>query len=216
MYKIENKEFYHVFDKSANKYVRTFMSYEQLIEYIVRYQNYPPLRTYYHAEVQYENRFYRDCATCENDQKVVTERIKTEDYYGLHFEYVNRIYIIYDSYGRIINPVDLYSDVLNLLKHPNKSNNLSYWDKELKRLNIRYRIDPVPTTGKKRYRSRYYRKFAIHNEIKSNSDVEIKEFVRPRRNPNGLISIYGIFDYPVRKNEKNWKSQGKKKHQWER
>ena len=58
----------------------------------------------------------------------------------------------------------------------------------------------------------YYRSPKTKNERTANDDLEIREYVRPKRNKNNLPTSWD--DIPI-KSTKSWKDISKKRHSWE-
>ena len=79
-------------------------------------------------------------------------------------------------------------------------------------MHFKYRCDPVPNVHKRSH-GHYYRNFSYAREMRLVSDPDISKLVRPSRNIKNLPTPWDL--EKVRCIEKNWKSQGKYKRQWE-
>lgn len=117
-------------------------------------------------------------------------------------------FIIFDNFLRIVN-INEIIDIMNFYK------NLNYDFKQNKKSKIfkyEYRCDPVP--GIHKYsNTRFYRSQKTINEKRSNCDIEIKDYIRPKRYYKNLIDPWD--DYIISsKKDRSWKRTTKYKKQW--
>lgn len=117
-------------------------------------------------------------------------------------QYVVRNYMVFDSDFKIF---DVRDDLLQY-QPPDKI------FKRTSRYYFRFRKDPVPHTRKRLKYIVFLRTPKTFNEKRQNCDREYKRFIRGKRHPTNLPSLY---DDIVRLYSKSWKDCTKKKHQWE-
>lgn len=123
-----------------------------------------------------------------------------------------RPYAFVDPWFKIIdlrNYVDKIMFYATIPKKKIKWNRLSHCNK----CDIpEFRKGPIPMTGVNHsHRGSLYRHPKTLNEMKLNSDVEEKEYVRPKRRPNNLPNVW---DEKIRHIDKSWKTNSKKRKQW--
>ena len=75
----------------------------------------------------------------------------------------------------------------------------------------RFRMDPVPYTGKRPKRIHCLRHMRTTNEKRLNADIEVYDYIRPARRASNLPSLY---DDVFRSYPKSWKDCTKKRKQW--
>lgn len=128
--------------------------------------------------------------------------------------YLKPILFYWEESGRMVDPRDWVDEILTAEDFPSRPYLPWYFGIVKKHGGSlpRFRVDPVPGTGRGPFRV-YCRSPKTTNEIRQNADPEIDQFVRGSRKPKNLPSLY---DDIFRKSEKSWKSQGKRRHQWER
>lgn len=137
--------------------------------------------------------------------------------YTGEIEYYLRPYYFYsEDDGRTIDPrywtSEIYQKRNSIISEKHNFDYIAYIAKKNGTGIPRFRIDPVPGTGK-RYGRSWLRCIRTTNERRQNADPEIEEFVRPARRPNVLPNAY---DDIFRPTSRSWKNQGKFRHQWER
>lgn len=124
----------------------------------------------------------------------------------------------YDFKYKIIDEVgrNVYSDqlVIDVLSHTHvRTKTHCAWARRYATKNhFKYRYDPVPNVHKPSG-GHYYRAFSHVRDLKLASDPDISDFIRPSRNIRNLPNPYDL--EKTRCIQKNWKSQGKYKKQWE-
>lgn len=120
--------------------------------------------------------------------------------------YKLRQYTITDSEGRVIDIRNYQEDItkkmeeLNIYEYTYKGNKA-----------IRFRQDPVPRTGRNWPGYVWYRQIRTTNEIRQNSDTEIKQFIRKARTMHNLPTAW---DDVTRCVEKSWKHSCKVRKQY--
>lgn len=114
--------------------------------------------------------------------------------------YYYRVWQLRDENDRIIDMRNLYDDIVRYAPPPY----VPYRERVMK--NVRYRIDPVPYTGGSG--RRYLRSVHKHHNLKLMSDGMLRKRV--------CENMPDWWDEPWRKYYKSWKTQGKRRHQWER
>ena len=212
MYQIPHEEFYKLYDASVNDIIDYFYSKEELIRFIAKwwYDAYwiDDLCNFHH---EYRNDFILQC-TCN---------IKN---------LVDKSFILYDNFNRIINVHDFEEDSLNFYHHELKIINRNYfntinhylWIKHnqykkrhklatyIYKSNYIYRQTPVPYTKKIRggpswhvpHTAKIFRMYA---------NPEYKKFNRGSKK-----TVPNWWDDRKRIVQKNWKEQSKVRHQWEK
>ena len=113
-------------------------------------------------------------------------------------------YMFFDKNG---NFYDVRIHHKNLLKRSQKL----WMERKLARIpEYTFRKGPVPGTNIK-YKGRYYRHPKTANELRSNSIPEYKEFIRGKRKPANLPTLYDDIDICI---QRCWKEKTKERHQW--
>ena len=121
-------------------------------------------------------------------------------------EVFTRHIFVYDEYDRIINLREIRKGIKEYHEPPQKP----YRWRRHRGCYFEFRREPVPGTGGHGW-GRYYR----HPRMYFQSYLKTRDILPdPRIEERLHLCMYWWDDYP-RFNEKNWKSQGKKKHQWE-
>lgn len=114
-----------------------------------------------------------------------------------------RRYMFFDGLYRVIDIRPFIPDTFNAFG--------GYWSR-LKRWykGMRFRITPVPYTGKLR-KYGYYRFVHTQQERRLNAAPEYKEYVRPSRRAKNIPAYW---DEIPRHRTRCWKNQSKKEKQW--
>lgn len=126
----------------------------------------------------------------------------------------NRPYRIYDCNNISMYNKDFINEVLESeysLDIHNEWVRSSYNKKNKVNIRAEFRKDPVPCRRGKRKR-RCLRRMRTYQEIRETSYKEVEGFTRKSRGKK----LPTVWDDMVRHIEKNWKSQGKYKKQWEK
>lgn len=201
MYNTINKqEPYYILNCRTNQYYGPYKTFEDVLIYVARhgYWNW--------YEKKYHNSFFDDY-NCTGKDTVITERVSVG---GIERYKILRTYLIFDNQSRIIDVRD-YKELI--LKHEeewekicNPSKRMILYQKSLPE----FRNGPVPGTGRHKHYFNY-RLPKTRNEMRKNTDAEYREYTRAKRRhlPNSYDDIYVY-------RERNWKSQGKYKKQWQK
>lgn len=192
------------------------MAYRLYSTYYKRFLSTKPLETWWDLIGEISRNGYEDSiAHNENDLLVYW---RTDWYWDFHnethitkkVECFTRHIFVYDEYDRIINLNEIRAGI-KAYKAPERREYYRHWYR-MRGCYFEFRREPVPHTGHSRW-GRYYRykRHTYRNSYLSTCDI----LPDPRINSQLDLGCKWDDEFP-RSNEKNWKSQGKKKHQWER
>lgn len=188
---------------------------------------------YYYRTKDYFSEF--NASGKDTYTNVRIEKVVKEDEFGDEYIVENRIYyevlknyIFYDGYGRIVNIRPFKKKVEDESKRREhkrmegkaKDNfvvgetyvpyRYHHWHRSFK-VCYKFRRGAVPGTGHSGAWGGYYRSPKVRSIIRNATIPEYKQYVRKKSIPNG-----GHCYWDARNIEKSWKSQGKRRHQWER
>lgn len=222
MYNIENPFCIKIWDITRQSYMTIFDNKQDFVRF---------LSSYFHRQwhtnandmsyiVDIRNSFMDKCVCCQNE--VSAER------------YIQ----VFDAYNRTINVRDFWDEAyeyrdLKMGFCPAEVYNYEIWAKriewqrryslrykrsksirriqEKQKKNLRFRIDPVPMTGKN-HKYRYFCRLPRTKQIKTIlADSEMKPFNRGK-----LKEIPKWWDDCRRDYQRSWKEQSKARHQWQR
>ena len=182
-------------------YSTKFSSYESLVNYLSKFNDNPR----FGCNVILDN---ADKGDNELRKVILTDcnNIKRVELVPCSFNYR-----IVNAAGKNIYSDQLVSDVLSHVYVRKKA--YSRWARRyLIKTPFKYRYDPVPNVHKLSG-GHYYRVFSHVRDLRLAADPEIEGLIRPARNTRNLPNPYDL--EKVRDYQKNWKSQGKYRKQWE-
>lgn len=222
MYNIENPFRIKIWDTTRQSYMTIFENRQDFIGFLSSYfmdnDTLDANNKSYITDIR--NSFMDKCVCCQNE--VSAER------------YIQ----VFDAYNRTINVRDFWDEAyeyrdLRMGFCPAEIYNYEIWAKriewqrrynlkykrskgirriqEKQKKNLRFRIDPVPMTGKHR-KFRYFCRLPNTKQIKTIlADPEMKPFNRGK-----LKEISKWWDDCRRDYQRSWKEQSKARHQWQR
>ena len=130
----------------------------------------------------------------------------------LHEKYVD--YVVYDAYFRVVPKEFLLKDLDKFINGDyNKDYKASWWTPYSQ---PRFRVDPVPSTGRKRWRFGHFYRHANTCMQERRANVSAEEFdvyVRPKRGSNYLPDPWDDIPRSDCHIKKSWK-KNKKRKQW--
>lgn len=192
-------DFYMLDLKTKEK--KFFKDLEELLNFLAKFQNV----CFWDIDsdtINYHNIYLDGFNETGYDRQIVrTWNSRTKD-----FDYSTQLkrYMFFDKNENLYD-VRIH---LNLLKKKRKDLD---WERKLSKLpNYIFRRGPVPGTNIT-YRGHYLRHVRTANELRANSIPENKEYIRSKRKPSCLPTLYD--DIPVI-NQKSWKEKTKERHQW--
>lgn len=211
MFKPENKtETIYLYDRYLNGWTLRFPTLDDALKFVVsRGFSYWDKEYNFFDEVNLSNDMYRS-----EEVKYYTDENTGEMCRTVDVNYYSRRYMFIDKENRVLD-LRLYRKELDYFRKNNettfeafpKKKKKYYWRNE----SPRYRIDPIPYTGRHRYFHGSLRAVRTTNEIRMNSNPEHKDYVRPARRPHNLPTIY---DDIWRHRSRSWKDCTKKRKQW--
>ena len=189
----------------SRMYGRTFVSKKESYDRLVNF-----LSSRNGSEYKYGNAILAE-ARKNDENELITIKITDCDGNTREVEVPKTYkYEIRDSHGKIVFNQKLIDDVVNhkyVWRYKNK-----YRKYKSAYKGVRFRVDPVPFVhhigG-----GGYYRNISYGQAKRLAADPETAKFNRPSRNLRNLPDVYDL--EPVRDCERNWKSQGKCRKQWE-
>lgn len=197
MYQIQNNTKYYVYDCRKQSYLYVCDSIDDIIAWVARW-NYSSI----FSEKKRNNRILDEFNCTMKDTKV-------------HLDWVGngwtdlREYVVFDSDYRIIDIRMYEKEILSYVEPKNRKRKWKNKALEYKyeKTKPEFRRGPVPRTGG-RY-GHYYRHPKTFNEMKQNTDVEYRQYVRKSR-----LHLPTVYDDIYRDNSRCWKDQSKKRKQW--
>lgn len=182
---------YFVYNTSNNS-MYTCQDLQDLIKWFAG-RNY---NAYFSEKVS--NRAFEDLAMNRNDKNAVY-------YIGEKEVHSNKSIMVFDEYDRIIDPRDFKEQILN---YKFESNRYSYRICDNK---YEFRKDPVPGVRRKRsHRGSYLRYPQTTQERRLSCDLEIQEYIKPKRN---MMNLPNAWDDIWRNKDHSWKAK-KLEKQW--
>lgn len=146
-------------------------------------------------------------------QKYEFMYLKNMDFSGSDVDYQGnpKRYLLLDEFNRVID-ARMYIDELVQIRENNFKVMQKRWEllSQKKYEHIRFRIDPIPHTGRHKYGS-YYRVPKMTPALRLAADTEYGKYIRPRARYAGLTNWWD--DYP-RCISRSWKDCTKKRKQW--
>ena len=209
MYQVSYPQKYYIWDFRDKRYVAHFETVDELVDFIACGYRETRIwdKDFFNCKTVIENPFIDKCACSMNEGE-------------------NRRYFIFDEHSRILN-VRLYQDLafaiykkkaaeggfnwttyrifymkLNGFPSPQKM----WWHKNTPE----FRKGPVPGTGKWRGGPWQTRPHTFHIK-KMYANPEFREY-----NRGSIREVPSWYDDRWRCNQRSWKSQSKKRHQWEK
>lgn len=222
MYNIENPFCIKIWDITRQSYMTIFDNKQDFVRFLSSY-----FYRQWHTNandmsyiVDIRNSFMDKCVCCQNE-------VSAEKYIQ-----------VFDAYNRTINVRDFWDEAyeyrdLRMGFCSAEIYNYEIWAKriewqrrynlkykrskgirriqEKQKKNLRFRIDPVPMTGKN-HKYRYFCRLPRTKQIKTIlADSEMKPFNRGK-----LKEIPKWWDDCRRDYQRSWKEQSKARHQWQR
>lgn len=207
MFNIKNDSIiYHVFDLEYNKYLKTYLSYEELIQFLAKHQD----KNHHHSESKYGNEILDNLNLTLKDKKINCSC------YSCKFKMRN--YVIVDNYERIIDVRHYYKEILNQSnkkeKRCNNHNYFYYINRMRKKVGkgykgVEFRRGPIPFISNGHSRGSGSAGVRTTNERRQGFEKEVQKYIRGKRMPMNLPTMYDD-----RHNDKCWKTQTKCKKQW--
>lgn len=210
MYQIANPHRYSIWDFQDKRYISYFDSIDELISFIAdgywELSEIADWNTFEHITI-IKNSFIEKCACSENENNF-------------------RRYFIFDGYTRIINIHSLEEQALALYQKRKSEGKINWYSHHIfyMKLNSKnipprcsylinapnFREGPVPYTGKK-WRGGPWQKGPHTFHIKKMyANPEFQFF-----NRGSVKDVPSWWDDKWRHNQRSWKTQSKKRHQWE-
>lgn len=192
MIKVEQNNTLYLFDCHLMRYVRSFGSKDDLLNFLAR-----------------------NFHIFSNINMNGKDSIKGVDFNGKEFA-STRQYLFIDSDNRIIDIRHLMSEVIEKIIATRQESDLQSQrgrgDKLVSDLTgpYIYRIGPVPNLRKKT-KIKHLRRMKTTSEIRENAAPEYRMFVRGSRN-----NIPTYYDDKPRTFSRSWKDQCKTKYQWDK
>lgn len=197
-----NSPFYVI---RADGSVLEFKTYFELLNWISSFTNWFGREFY--------NSFLDNVGVLNTDLKLVDETTNVYDYrlnrvLDCDFNNVYCDLLILDVMNHEFN----YTEYTNYFANKKHSAEVYIRFRYLKHSSLpEFRRGPIPYTGRKHKYKNWYRHIKTFNEIKLNTDTEALKYVRDARK-----NLPTSYDDIMRSDDKNWKRQGKYKHQWEK
>ncbi len=166
----------------------------------------------YIKQGDYDKRYAHNPNDCIKYKDLYTYRILDDGYRQFKISSTPRDCIAYDD-DMVVNLTEIRE---GLQKHHDIGNSKRCWYRRQK-CYFEYRKEPVPGTGN--YPKTLHWKISKHSYrsswIKAFDGQYLSDFQYPKAKNYLALDIPWDDEIP-RRSEKNWKSQGKKRHQWEK
>ena len=194
---------YKIVTTGLSSMVSSFTSYESLVNYLSMFNN----KIFRSTGC---NEILDNADNGKNELKRIIiadcNNVKRVEFVPYSFRYK-----IVDQSGRNVYSDQLISDVLSHVYIRPKIR--GRWTRRyMTKTKFKFRYDPVPNVHKLSG-GHYYRAFSHLRDLRSAADPEISCLIRPSRNLRNLPNPYDL--ERVRDYQRNWKSQGKYRKQWE-
>lgn len=212
MIKLDSSRIVYLYDFYQGGYIHKFPNIDEVIKFIASQSLYNIQNNKWESE-------YISNLNMGKDILIEYSYFSSFDNPIIH----QRRFLFIDEKDKIIDVRLYYSEIVKCCETENIDFICLWFKRKQKRYNrwnykedysvVKYRIDPIPYTGKKEaYKN--FKSPKCFSEIKQNSDLEIQPFIRAKRNVHSLYFNWYNNDRRSRYRSKSWKDCTKKRKQW--